>query len=380
MTSDASPARWLLSPVRTERGVFYSIDAVRGLAAMAVVIYHYKNFFRGVGGDGGAGDATLAQLRATPLFEALRPALDHGVQAVTLFWIISGFVFAHVYGGRRPGGRDFAVARIARLYPLHFATLLLVAGLQAVSAAAFGDYQIYQHQDLKHFALQLIMASNWGFEDGNSFNGPIWSVSAEIAIYAVFFAALRLVPLGPAALAGLAALFGALFFTAGGMIALCGLYFFVGALVYAAYRVARDHAPGAGLALAWGLCAAGALLPGPETVRLIAGFGGLVAGLALLERRLPALPFTRLQPLGDISYSIYLLHTPLQISFLLVVAAGAVPLSIVLNPVFAVVYLLTVALLGRIVFVRFERPAQRMLRARLGGGRRPAPAQRVAAA
>jgi peptidoglycan/LPS O-acetylase OafA/YrhL len=311
----------------------------------------------------------LAKLRATPLFEALRPVLDHGVLAVTLFWIISGFVFLHVYGGRRPDARGFWVARIARLYPLHLATLLAVAGLQAISAAVFGGYQIYQHQDLKHFALQLAMASNWGLEDGNSFNGPIWSVSVEIAIYAMFFAALRLTSLGPVALVVFAAGFGALFFTLGGLVALCGLYFFVGALVYVAYRLARDHAPGLGLMLAWGLCVAGAVGLGPEapaTVRFIAGFGGLVAGLALLERRLPVLPFVWLKALGDVSYAIYLLHSPLQIAFLLLVAAGAMPLSIVLSPVFAVLYLLSVGLLGRLVFMRFELPAQRIVRARLG--------------
>ena len=31
------------------------------------------------------------------------------------------------------------------------------------------------------------MISYWGFENGNSFNGPFWSVSVEFLIYVLFF-------------------------------------------------------------------------------------------------------------------------------------------------------------------------------------------------
>jgi peptidoglycan/LPS O-acetylase OafA/YrhL len=41
MRNGASMAQWFLQPIRTETGVFHSIDALRGLAAVAVVIYHY---------------------------------------------------------------------------------------------------------------------------------------------------------------------------------------------------------------------------------------------------------------------------------------------------------------------------------------------------
>jgi peptidoglycan/LPS O-acetylase OafA/YrhL len=41
MRNGASMAQWFLQPIRTETGVFHLIDALRGLAAVAVVIYHY---------------------------------------------------------------------------------------------------------------------------------------------------------------------------------------------------------------------------------------------------------------------------------------------------------------------------------------------------
>ena len=35
------------------------------------------------------------------------------------------------------------------------------------------------------------MASEWGFQNGPSFNGPIWSISVEILVYLMFFLILR---------------------------------------------------------------------------------------------------------------------------------------------------------------------------------------------
>ena len=50
--------------------------------------------------------------------------------------------------------------------------------------------------DLKHFLLNLAFASYWGFQDGQSFNGPSWSISAEILVYVLFFGLSRLISPG----------------------------------------------------------------------------------------------------------------------------------------------------------------------------------------
>ncbi|MBK6714732.1 MAG: hypothetical protein IPG57_06450 [Burkholderiales bacterium] len=44
--------------------------------------------------------------------------------------------------------------------------------------------------------LQLGLASNWGWEVGPSFNGPIWSISLEVVVYGLFFGVMRLVGSG----------------------------------------------------------------------------------------------------------------------------------------------------------------------------------------
>ena len=56
----------------------------------------------------------------------------------------------------------------------------------------YGNFQLGYINDLYHFFLQIFFISAWGFENGNSFNAPIWSVSVEIGIYILFFLLLNI--------------------------------------------------------------------------------------------------------------------------------------------------------------------------------------------
>src|SRR5262249_51899910 len=51
---------------------------------------------------------------------------------------------------------------------------------------------------IPHFLAQLFMASDWGLARSESFNGPIWSVSVEVLVYAFFFLSLRFATRSPA--------------------------------------------------------------------------------------------------------------------------------------------------------------------------------------
>ena len=178
---------WSLAcePIEGGKGTYFSVDILRGLAALSILVFHYHFFFR----RGPELSLPIEGLRANPAIDFFWPIFQKGWLAVMLFWTISGFVFMHVYAGRhlKTTIGEFTSNRIARLYPLHIATLLLVAALQAFSMDVFGNYTIYQTNDLFHFVLNIFMASEWGLQEGRSFNGPFWSVSVEILIYAAFF-------------------------------------------------------------------------------------------------------------------------------------------------------------------------------------------------
>jgi peptidoglycan/LPS O-acetylase OafA/YrhL len=106
---------------------------------------------------------------------------------------MSGAIFVKNYEieirENRVSFNKFIIKRFARLYPLHLFTLLTVALLQFVMISSTGRYFIYDINDIYHLILHLFFASHWGFEKGNSFNSPVWSVSHEIVLYGIFFLA-----------------------------------------------------------------------------------------------------------------------------------------------------------------------------------------------
>jgi len=67
------------------------------------------------------------------------------------------------------------------------ATLFAVLILQKVHSAQVGNLFLERYHDSYHFVLHLFLASNWGFQKGHSFNTPVWSVSVEVLLYALFF-------------------------------------------------------------------------------------------------------------------------------------------------------------------------------------------------
>jgi peptidoglycan/LPS O-acetylase OafA/YrhL len=88
-------------------------------------------------------------------------------------------------------GVTFAVSRFSRLYPLHLLTLLVVTALQMLYFQRNGSYFIFEVNDAKHFLMHLFFASNWSRNSPFTFNGPAWSLSIEVLLYAMFFVLAR---------------------------------------------------------------------------------------------------------------------------------------------------------------------------------------------
>src|SRR4030095_2287642 len=84
------------------------LDALRGLAALAVMIFHYTGHY---GKNVGHVDRPLLELALG----------NYGVQ---LFFMISGFVIFMTIEKTRTA-MDFVVTRFSRLYPAYWASLLI---------------------------------------------------------------------------------------------------------------------------------------------------------------------------------------------------------------------------------------------------------------
>jgi len=157
------------------------LTALRAFAALLVVLFHFA-----------ARTAPGSVLHTT--------FIDHGQLGVDVFFVLSGFILAHVYLARIGAGRfehgEFLINRFARLYPMHLLMLLVAfangllgfyrglspdvygppLGLDPVTGGGFGW----------HLLTNLALAHAWGTVDGHYFNPVSWSISAEAFAYLLF--------------------------------------------------------------------------------------------------------------------------------------------------------------------------------------------------
>jgi peptidoglycan/LPS O-acetylase OafA/YrhL len=334
------------------------IDALRGIAALGVAfVFHIHHLL---------GQARTGPLDGLPVFSWLH---DYGYVLVDLFFVVSGYIFAHVYlvDGRFKGTiRDFAVARFARLYPLHLATLLVSAGLLAIGPTASAENCC---NDARHFLLNLVMLQESGLNIGLSFNSPAWSISVEVLCYALFCLLAIQLPDRFWQAAVLLVAVGLLATLPGGVqldhIArgLCG--FFAGTL---AYRL-RKAPTGLWLVL---LPAGFVLLPFASGLSIGAVLG-VTSWPALVNfaRLLPILRLSPLRWLGERSYSIYLTHSPVYMALNIIVFSGsAVPESLAV-PMMLVGWGLVLAV-SDLSYRFLETPSRRWLRRMAGDRSKPA--------
>jgi len=353
-------------------GKLLGLELLRFAAACAVLVWHYQHFAFD-------GAAIAVQRAQQPFYVLLRPFYEYGWYGVQVFWAISGFIFFWRYrdsvASGAVGGWRFFVLRFSRLYPLHLTTLLLVALLQAIYTARSGHAFVYPHNDGWHFLLQLCMASNWGLQDGYSFNGPIWSISAEVLVYLLFYAGLRMA--GRSVVVNLAAVGLAVGLRQAGLagvVSECAGFFYaggLGALLLRRYPPGRAGAVGALAALA----AIGAPLLAWFSVREPGANAVVYASLAYapcllycLARPLP-LPLgagatAAIETAGNLTYASYLLHFPLQLAIALYFAGRGTAIPVYGKPLF--LFFMAATFGAAYLSYRYlEAPAQALLRRRL---------------
>jgi peptidoglycan/LPS O-acetylase OafA/YrhL len=149
-----------------------ALTALRGLAAMAVVMQHFS---------------ATAQLHAVRTIPSLVP---HGYMAVDFFFVLSGFIMCYTYLSRfaagEPGAyRDFLARRVARVVPLNVVVLLAIVAGGALSTALLGRNILTDSQRL-WFDLPVNLLMLQGLGVGLNLNGPSWSISTEFAAYLCF--------------------------------------------------------------------------------------------------------------------------------------------------------------------------------------------------
>lgn len=154
----------------------HELDGLRGLLALYVAVYHLA-----------------APLSAPGMSLAwLHPLLEPAWFAVDMFFVMSGFVMAHVHGAAfdarlaAPALRRFFVARVARLVPVH----LFALAVMAVGILPFVLHRPEFTSPNGRFAWTAGLASllmlHGPWIAQRTWNYPAWSVSAEMHAYLVF--------------------------------------------------------------------------------------------------------------------------------------------------------------------------------------------------
>lgn len=274
---------------------FGTLDAIRGLAAVAVVMHHAPDLF-------------------APF------VMKGGWLAVDLFFCLSGFVIAHAYGADLSAGlrfRDFMLIRLARLYPLFLLSIAIAVGLM-IAAAILGNGTWERRSSIlpSLFFLPTPFAGTL-----YPLNLPAWSLGMELLINAA--AALIWRRLTSRNLAIVIGISGALlilfsfplFRLAGGDtwetlhlgLLRVTFSFFAGVAVYRLRNRWRVRVyPIALLALLVGCLAVAAELNQlSQLIIVMVGFPALVAAGAHVEPGLPSLAGLA----GRLSYGLYVLHS-----------------------------------------------------------------------
>ena len=344
---------------------FYYIEILRFITALSVLIFHYQSFFKPY--------STFSQIdylsnkSLQPFYSFLEIFYNYGHFGVPLFWAISGFVFAFVYLGenKNTSGKFFFVNRFARLYPLHFATLLFVALLQIISIKFSGNYQIYPYNDLFHFLLHIFFVSGWGFENGYSFNYPIWSVSVELIIYLVFF--IFISNLNKYKIKFLFLIYLILLVVDklgldGGdeniisVFVDCAKLFFSGTFIFFLYESFKNKLYLILLSILL------ILFSWVGNFKLFLFFPAVLLFFASIEIFIHEKVKKIFQFFGNLTYALYLLHIPVQITIILLFGYFNILDEIFFSNYFFIFYLLLMIFLSFISFKFYEKPINNKIR------------------
>jgi peptidoglycan/LPS O-acetylase OafA/YrhL len=160
-----------LSIVRS--GYVESLTALRGVACIVVLFYHIREWFQLLG------------------FYFVSELLKFGYLGVDLFFVLSGFVIHNSYSNRVDlfhfrSVVSFVFARYARVWPAHVAVLVLMIPVPFILLFFSKSMIVPPHYDLDYFILSVLLIQNWGFQDQLKWNVPSWSVSVETFAYLAY--------------------------------------------------------------------------------------------------------------------------------------------------------------------------------------------------
>lgn len=361
------PAGVPVSGAARERFAF--VHGLRGIASLLVVWSHLSGFWLLENGRTSALQDLWYQFVARP-FHLYQ---NGGHLGVVLFFLISGYIITHASLGETR--RSFAVRRVMRIFP-PLAAALLVSWLLLQLALATGTELLGVNGGPWWHWLSAVFLVD-GLLPGGRALDVTWTLVIEMLFYALTFVVLTLsrrrpmvatvIMIGAWAAACIAMInWGSLAGQNGALVLYVG-FLLVGRLLYLWDK--RGYAGvdvGVGVVVVLGMYGVfvetmepGFLLTpgGWSGVEPLVSYGIALAVFFVCMRWAPGRVIRPLSFLGDISYSLYLLHIPVGITVLNLLALVGVPES------FASLAAIAASILAAWVGYRLvERPSQALAR------------------
>jgi len=154
----------LSRPARSPRPLLAPLTGLRFVAAFHVLVFH----------------ATAWETWGVPSF--VRGLAGSGYVAVSLFFVLSGFILTYAHAGRRLATRDFYANRFARIYPTYLFALVIVAPLFLVHTL-----RVEGPRRLVEDVVSVVtLTQAWWPPVSMAWNPPGWSLSAEAFFYLLF--------------------------------------------------------------------------------------------------------------------------------------------------------------------------------------------------
>lgn len=165
-----------------------SLELLRFLGAMAVVIFHYNKI------TGTTHDDVLF-----PFYDNLKWFYIHGGSFVEAFFLISGFTFFYIYGDQiqlgKIGFKKFFCKRIVRLYPLYWYATILTLGTALVTYLIFGCVMSGIGGSLRILSIipSVLGVNMVLWPTAYPFLGPAWTLGIEMLCYVIFYTEMKYV-------------------------------------------------------------------------------------------------------------------------------------------------------------------------------------------
>lgn len=137
-----------------------ALDGLRGVAALIVVLSHFTGLLKGAifGGYLGAGAGQIG---------------------VMIFFVLSGFLMGAIYLGQKPAAANmlhFAQRRIARVIPLFLLVLLVSVALQAILPGYLWRYGMYV----------VLPEELFTYLTFRGYGPVLWTIAVEVQFYVLF--------------------------------------------------------------------------------------------------------------------------------------------------------------------------------------------------